>query len=770
LPLYVVTPKSGRTKVAVQSSPRIRIATDATTPQCVPEAVRFAADSISTDDLGVLQGQPVHQGVDGAIAWMDGDQLLQGSSEDLRRSFFSPALATVLVPVHLPCIPEADLVGVQPRLISAGAVKETLSTSVRIAGTTQPSSLARSVLKECMQPWAHLHRALLREQQPGLGIDALKDLWQRGELSPLLASLVLRNMILALLRQSQFTKAEELLTLGIRAYTGYADLHYLTAVLWIYRQKRSKAVAHLERAMQSSGRGYVGSGGENSYRCSFLLGVISGQIGNELRAAAYFIPGIRQRPAFGPSVAEILRLRFSRVGAEQLSHPLCEMVRREPLYLEAVFDFFIQHRVLDPPRRLLRTLPLSNEFREILEGRLSAAEAQLRPGQRQAMEKPGVVLEGPFLIHSGHARINRAIARSLIDRQELDAAAEPSEPGSIAVRFLPDGEQLARGLQRTPAHLDLTIRHRWPPNFRPPAGGRLACILPWEHRAVPRPWVCEIERWVDELWVPSQFVAEAFIGGGVNPSRVHVIPNGFDANMFHPGVAPWRPPGCRACAFLFVGGAIRRKGVDLLLQAYADAFSPDDDVTLIFKETGSSGVYQHNHLLPQIQKLARTSDAPHVIVLRDEMDDPTLGSLYGGCDALVLPFRGEGFGMPLLEAMACGKPVITTAAGPAMEFCSSEFAYLISAIEVPVPDPPPPLGEFTREWTWFEPDLVELAAKLRAVYENREEAAQRGRLAAERIAKTHAWPRITNLYLDRIAQLTGMSRPTTTPQLDAAQK
>jgi glycosyltransferase involved in cell wall biosynthesis len=113
--------------------------------------------------------------------------------------------------------------------------------------------------------------------------------------------------------------------------------------------------------------------------------------------------------------------------------------------------------------------------------------------------------------------------------------------------------------------------------------------------------------------------------------------------------------------------------------------------------------------------------------------------------------------MPLMEAMACGRPVVTTAAGPALEFVSPESAYLIPATEVPVPDPPPPFGEFTCEWTWFEPDLVELAAALRAVYENREEASRRGRIAAEQILQTHSWPRITRLYLDRIEHLTGLS-------------
>jgi glycosyltransferase involved in cell wall biosynthesis len=345
----------------------------------------------------------------------------------------------------------------------------------------------------------------------------------------------------------------------------------------------------------------------------------------------------------------------------------------------------------------------------------------------------------------------------LLAEGDFDVALEPTEAGVANSKSLPEFSRITEALRRNPARLDLTIRHCWPPDFRSPDSGRLACILPWEHSAVPRAWVREIERCVDELWVPSEFVSTAFIDAGVNRDRVRVISNGFSPEVFHPKVAPWRPSGCRSCVFLFVGGTIRRKGVDLLLQAYSDAFSCEDDVTLIFKDSGASGFYQHNNLTTQIRKLADRAGMPHIVLLTDGMDDAALASLYRGCDALVLPYRGEGFGMPLIEAMACGRPVITTAAGPALEFCSAGNSYLISATAVDVPDEPPPLGEFSSEWTWFEPDLVELAAALRAVYENREEAARKGSSAAEQIVRTHAWPNIMKLYRDRIAFLTEFS-------------
>jgi glycosyltransferase involved in cell wall biosynthesis len=571
----------------------------------------------------------------------------------------------------------------------------------------------------------------------------------------LLASLVLRNLAVALLRSGDVAESEKALKSGVLADPSYGDLHYLLGVLWLFRQEPMKAFSALQRATETDSLEHIGSGGETSYRASWLLGKIYEEMGEEKRAAAAFLAGVTHRPAFSPSVAALLRQRFSRFAAAQMGSELCQMVRREPAYLEPVFDFFLKHRVFDAPSRLLRTLPLSKEFREVLQVRLSSAELRVRPPARQPWEKPGFLFEGSFLRISGHGRINRALACRFLNTTNLDVALEPSESGTSISRLLAEREVIAEGFRRNPERIDLTIRHFWPPDFRAPAAGRLACMLPWEHRAVPRAWVREIEKGVDELWVPSRFVADSFTEAGVQADVVQMIPHGYAPEIFHPEGVSWRPAGCRRCAFLFVGGAIRRKGVDILLRAYADAFSPDDDVSLIFKENGASTFYQHNSLMSGILKLKDDRNAPGVILLTQEMDDAALASLYRGCDALVLPYRGEGFGMPLLEAMACGKPVVTTAAGPALDFCSEETAYLIPAEERLVPDPLPPFGELSSQWTWFEPDTAALAAALRSIYENGHEAQRRGALAAGCVAQKYAWPQITRLYLDRIAHLTG---------------
>jgi glycosyltransferase involved in cell wall biosynthesis len=270
---------------------------------------------------------------------------------------------------------------------------------------------------------------------------------------------------------------------------------------------------------------------------------------------------------------------------------------------------------------------------------------------------------------------------------------------------------------------------------------------------VPIHWVEKITAGVDEVWTPSAFTRDSFLVAGISPDRVRLIPNAVDGNIFRPDGPATRLPNSRGFVFLFVGGTIRRKGIDLLLQAYGDAFLADDDVTLVVKDLGSHSFYSHNTQLARVQQFAQRRSSPRTLVVTEELDDEALAALYRGADAFVLPYRAEGFGMPLIEAMACGKPVITNGEGPAVELCSASEGYLIPAKEVPVPEPAPPVGPLSGEWTWFEPDIAELARTLRHVYEQREEAAAKGKNAAARIQNSLTWEHVLPAYLERIAKL-----------------
>jgi glycosyltransferase involved in cell wall biosynthesis len=743
-------------KKACERSPNIAIATDARAAEEVSLDLRAAGQFLWTDELAAAFDGKAPEGPDGVLICLQGEKLLSGSTAEVRRSFLSSPKRRCNIPVHLPGIPGADLISLQPRAYTVGATRQCLSLSWRLAGSTNPSEEAKLAWRQSAQPWARLHLALLEAQRAaGASVDLLRKLWQSPKNEPVLAALALRNLIVVLLRLEEYGKAEPLLQTGMESYPDCAEFPYLAGLMWVQRKKPSSGIAHLEQALTKRSLGYAGSGGENSYRAQWLLGEIYEFAGDQGRAVRYYAPGLYERPAFGPSVEGILRQQMSPESAATYRIPLCEMARRELRYLPAVFEFLLRHRQLEAARVFLDSSGLAEDVIQNLSRRLESAKSMFCAPPREGSEKPGVLLKGPLFVHSGHARINRELSQALLQDSGFEMALEPFGWQSVLPKLLPGGVALQKVIARQPARLDLTIRHQWPPDFSRPRTGKLACILPWEYKAVPLKWVEQINRNVDELWVPSEFVRSVFSAGGVDPQRIYTIPYGVDTNTFRAEGRCWRPGNSGGFVFLFVGGTILRKGIDLLLQAYGDAFSPQDDVTLVIKDGGANSFYQHNNMLGPIQAFVRRPSSPRLVTITRNLDDQELAEVYRGCDALVLPYRGEGFGMPLAEAMACAKPVITTAEGPSKDFCLPEFSYLIPAREVAIPEAPPAFGPLSCEFTWYEPDVAELARTMRHAFENREEAARRGVAAAKKVRAELDWNAVTGKYRVRIDSLAG---------------
>ncbi|HEX5482530.1 MAG TPA: hypothetical protein VFZ08_07875, partial [Terriglobia bacterium] len=108
------------------------------------------------------------------------------------------------------------------------------------------------------------------------------------------------------------------------------------------------------------------------------------------------------------------------------------------------------------------------------------------------------------------------------------------------------------------------------------------------------------------------------------------------------------------------------------------------------------------------------------------------------------------------EAIACGKPAITTGLGPAREFCPPEAAQFCSAKEIEIPSSQLQLGPMAGPYTWFEPDAAELARLMREAYERRNEPLPQLVAASAKVRRTLSWNEITRQQLERVRILTGL--------------
>lgn len=228
----------------------------------------------------------------------------------------------------------------------------------------------------------------------------------------------------------------------------------------------------------------------------------------------------------------------------------------------------------------------------------------------------------------------------------------------------------------------------------------------WEAQVFPDGWG-EALKWVSELWVPSAFVRDAFIGAvdlpiKVVPHYVPEVPSAFETD---------RTKNCSFQCIVMADGrsSFHRKNVQGAISAFQTAFTNDHDCKLLIKIRNLSEFPEEFDMI----------DAQLVQDARLELVDACLSpeetnSLLRGCDALISLHRSEGFGLHIAEAMLHGTPVVATGWSGNMEFMTAENAYLVDYTLEPI-DRRDAIYGAVEGALWAKPNINAAAAHLRAI-------------------------------------------------------
>ena len=323
-------------------------------------------------------------------------------------------------------------------------------------------------------------------------------------------------------------------------------------------------------------------------------------------------------------------------------------------------------------------------------------------------------IEGPFDSSYSLALLNRETARALDTLGHHVILHSTEGPGDFPanpefLRAHPDIARLhARSLEVSAVEADITSRNLYPPRVADmDCRMNLLHHYAWEESGFPAEWVENFNDHLQGVTCLSRHVEKLLVDHGVT------VP----LSVSGCGVDHWEcvqaddsyQIEAKSFRFLHVSSCFPRKGADVLLKAYGQAFCSADDVTLVIKTFANP----HNEIHRLIAE-ARAADVdfPDVLIIEDDLTDGQLKSIYEQCQVLVAPSRAEGFGLPMAEAMLSGLAVITTGWSGQLDFCNEKTAWLV---DYKFAATNTHFGLF--DSVWAEPDIEHLAATIHEVYE-----------------------------------------------------
>jgi hypothetical protein len=250
--------------------------------------------------------------------------------------------------------------------------------------------------------------------------------------------------------------------------------------------------------------------------------------------------------------------------------------------------------------------------------------------------------------------------------------------------FRPSDEAILEGLRPPFTAADWAYRIFSPLDLRPPSFAKRLAVFAVTELGLDAlsltagSDIREFEAAGHLLVTPSQWSRDRIIDFGFKPDTVHVIPHAVSSDYFFPMADAQIQQQRNALGFqeadvllLNIGAAIWNKGIDVLLTAFALARQKRSDLRLIFKDQRNTyGISGETFVQTTLSNAGLLSnDVLNAITLiPSNLDMAQMNSMYGIADCYVSPYRAEGFNLPVLEAMACGVPVIVTDGGATDDF------------------------------------------------------------------------------------------------------
>ncbi|MDF2960479.1 MAG: family 1 glycosyl transferase [Paenibacillus sp.] len=358
------------------------------------------------------------------------------------------------------------------------------------------------------------------------------------------------------------------------------------------------------------------------------------------------------------------------------------------------------------------------------------------------MSQYEVVWKGPVQLASGLGIASREYVRAL-QRQGVDVkVGAASSQGPFNNRKSKKKKILI--YHHTPDTINIQKERK---NY-----DRIILNTVWETTKIPNSWMRNINKF-DAVCVPSVHNKQALRNSGVKVP-IFIVPHGVHTGKYTPGnkKLPLRAAKGKF-TFVSVFGFQHRKNPEALLRAYWEEFSAADKVLLLIKTNGyapyENEAWIKNKMRSYKARLGIRKKTAPVIVIARHLNDGQIKGIYTLGNAFVLPTRGEGVGLPFLESLSSGVPVIATGWGGQKDFLTGRNSFLVTYKLMSPMASMNSRHSISRQFRhlfaekgqrWAEPDIGSLKRRMREAYRNPLLCKMKGRAGRQDVLKL-SWDR-----------------------------
>lgn len=276
--------------------------------------------------------------------------------------------------------------------------------------------------------------------------------------------------------------------------------------------------------------------------------------------------------------------------------------------------------------------------------------------------------------------------------------------------------RLASSFENAPLDYKIKILHITPnlyPKYMESGVYHIGRVF-WETDKLPVQF-SDCVQMMDEIWTGSEYNKQAIINSGVT-KPIYIIPQAIDTDIGD--VQPYKTVADTTYRFYSIFEWTERKNPKALLKAFWTAFEGISDVSLVLKTyVDSFAPDKKREIKNNIQEvkdsLNLTRYAP-VYVYDDLLNREDMYRFHKSCNCFVSAHRGEGWGIPQMEAMLVGNPVISTDCGGIHEHV--EYITKIPYKSVPVKANSRNQQWYTNDQKWADISFEELGSAMRNVY------------------------------------------------------